>query len=599
MSPEPDQTLRGMVDMYVPPGEVRGWVYAKRDGQLQPGLHVQVRRGADVLASTQPDHPRQDATGDAVYKSGFTLYCPDAGVEDFLSHAITIWAVSPSGAAVQLQFRDKTLEKMQQERLLGPWRQASAQQAGEMLEALSASANLAPVQALSLRAAKSYLDRASLANATRPVKICFIGAGSTVFAKNLLGDILLHPALAASHIYLYDINPERLRVSLIVARRINAQLGQRAEITATTEITEALAGANYAINMIQVGGYEPATVTDFELPKKFGLRQTIADTMGIGGIMRGLRTIPVLLEMCRQMERLCPDVLHINYTNPMAMNCWALSRASAIKTIGLCHAIPHTAAELAHDLGLPVDAIDYQVAGINHMAFYLKFESRGEDLYPRLRALAASGSIPPGNRVRYDMLMKLGYFVTESSEHFAEYVPWYIKSARPDLIERFNIPLDEYPRRCRAQIQEWEHLSKALTSLAAPLTITPSQEYGARIINAIETGTPAVIYGNVPNTGLISNLPEGCCVELPCLVDTNGIQPTRIGALPVQLAALMQTNIAVQGLAVEAALTGRREHIYHAAMLDPHTAAELSLDEIFALVDEMLAAHKDFLPVYT
>ncbi|MCB8881831.1 alpha-glucosidase/alpha-galactosidase [Acidisoma cellulosilytica] len=430
---------------------------------------------------------------------------------------------------------------------------------------------------------------------TRP-KIVFIGAGSTVFAKNLLGDILLRPDLSASRIWLYDINAGRLKASEDVARRIAGQLGVPAEINATLDLSAALAGADYAINMIQVGGYEPATLTDFEVPSRFGLRQTIGDTLGIGGIMRALRTIPVLIEMSRQMERLCPNVLHLNYTNPMAMNCWALSRASPIRTVGLCHSVPHTAAELARDIGVPLGSIRYLVAGINHMAFYLRFEAGGEDLYPRLHAVQAEGRVPAHNRVRYDMLKRLGYFVTESSEHFAEYVPWYIKRNRPDLIEAFNIPLDEYPRRCRSQIADWERLSQRLADKSLPLDIRPSIEYGTQIISAIESGIPAVIYGNVPNRGLITNLPDGCCVELPCLVDSNGLQPIPVGALPPQLAALMQTNIAVQSMTVEAALTGRRDHVYHAAMLDPHTAAELSLDEIWQMVDQLIDAHGSLIP---
>jgi alpha-galactosidase len=429
-------------------------------------------------------------------------------------------------------------------------------------------------------------------------KITFIGAGSTVFAKNLLGDILSFPELADSQIALHDIDPERLRTSEIVAHRVAEALGARPTITATTDRRAALDGADYAICMIQVAGYKPGTVIDFEIPKKYGLRQTIADTLGIGGIMRGLRTIPVLLEMCADMEQLCPEVTFLQYVNPMAINCWAISRASRIKTVGLCHSVPHTAAELAHDIGVPVEDINYLVAGINHMAFYLKFERDGQDLYPEIRRVLDEGRVPPTNRVRYEVFRRLGYFVTESSEHFSEYVPWFIKRDRPDLIEAFNIPLDEYIRRCERQIADWEKQRAALEG-GAPLEIRRSVEYGSGIIHSLETGTPRVIYGNVTNAGLIDNLPAGCCVEVPCVVDKNGIQPTKIGALPVQLAALMQTNINVQALTVEAALTCKREHIYHAAMLDPHTAAELSLDQIWALVDELIAAHGDWLPAYT
>jgi alpha-galactosidase len=468
-------------------------------------------------------------------------------------------------------------------------------------------------------------------------KITFIGAGSTVFAKNLLGDILSFPELAGSTISLFDIDPTRLRSSEIVAQRLGERLGIRPCIEATTDRQRALDGADYAISMFQVGGYEPGTVRDFAVPKAYGLRQTIADTLGIGGIMRGLRTIPVLLDMCREMEARCPDVTFLNYVNPMAMNCWAVSRATRIKTVGLCHSVHGTARALARRIRVPIEEINFVCAGINHMAFYLRFEREGEDLYPRIRQVIADGRVPPGDRVRYEMLTRLGYFVTESSEHFSEYVPWFIKRDRPDLITRFNIPLDEYPRRCEEQIADWTALSAVLedpdpatltnyeqarraawleevaaedpveaeqlrAALAAALQQSPvrhSGEYASLIIHAMETNQPRLIYGNVPNHGLIDNLPADCCVEVPCLVDKNGVQPTHIGALPPQLAALMQTNVNVQALTVEAALTGKREHIYHAAMLDPHTAAELDLNQIWALVDDLIAAHGDMLPAYT
>jgi alpha-galactosidase len=429
-------------------------------------------------------------------------------------------------------------------------------------------------------------------------KTTFIGAGSTIFAKNLLGDILSFPELANSTISLHDIDEERLRTSELVAHRVAASLDVRPTIEATTDRRAALDGADYAISMFQVGGYEPGTVIDFEVPKKYGLRQTIADTLGIGGIMRALRTIPVLLDMCRDMEELCPDVTFLNYVNPMAMLCWAVSRASKINTVGLCHSVQGTARELARDIGVPFEEINYLCAGINHMAFYLRFERDGKDLYPLLRQVVEEGRVPDWNRVRYEMLTRLGYFVTESSEHFAEYVPWFIKRDRPDLIERFNVPLDEYMRRCEAQIAGWDVLRIKLERDDTPIEVRRSHEYGSLIIHSIETGTPRLVYGNVPNHGLIDNLPPDCCVEVPCLVDKNGIQPVRVGALPPQLAALMQTSINVQALTVEAALTRKREHIYHAAMLDPHTAAELDLDQIWSLVDDLIAAHGDWLPVY-
>lgn len=431
-------------------------------------------------------------------------------------------------------------------------------------------------------------------------KIVFIGAGSTVFAKNLMGDILSFPELADSTITLMDLSEERLRTSKIVAHKIAEALKISPKIEVTTDRRTALKGADYVVCMIQVAGYQPGTVIDFEIPKKYGLRQTIADTLGIGGIMRGLRTIPVLLDITCEMEELCPNALFINYVNPMCMNQWALSRGTSIKTVGLCHSIPHTAHELAQDIGIPVSDINYLVAGINHMAFYLKFEHKitGQDLYPLIHKVYDEGRVPAWNRVRYDMFKRLGYFVTESSEHFSEYVPWFIKRDRPDLIEKLNLPLDEYIRRCEVQIAGWKELRDSLEQPDSTLDIERSVEFGSLIIHSMETATPRIIYGNVANEGIITNLPQGCSVEVPCLVDGNGIQPTVIGTIPPHLAALMQTNINVQALTVEAALTGKREHIYHAAMLDPHTAAELTLDQIWSLVDELIEAHGNWLPRY-
>jgi len=475
-------------------------------------------------------------------------------------------------------------------------------------------------------------------------KITFIGAGSTVFARNLLKDLFTFPELHGSTVRLMDIDADRLRDSETVARRVAAEAGATPTIEATTDRRCALDGADYVINMIQVGGYMPATVTDFEIPKKYGLRQTIGDTLGIGGIMRGLRTIPVLLDIARDMEELCPDALFLNYSNPMAILTWALNKGSSVKTVGLCHSVFGTAGELAHILDIPVDEIDYLCAGINHMAFYLRFEHKGEDLYPRLKAMAAADEYPSYERVRQEVLRRFGYAVTESSEHFSEYTPWFIKRDRPDLIEHYRVPLDEYPARCEDQIADWASMRAALVSddpgaveryederrstlsgmaqrrlsviernnpaEAARMraralekrenqhTARHSGEYGTLIIHSMETGQPRVVYGNVGNNGSIANLPADCAVEVPCLVDANGVQPTQIGHLPPQLAALMQTNINVQRLTVEAALTGKREHIYHAAMLDPHTAAELDLSQITALVDELIEAHGDLLPAW-
>ncbi len=435
-------------------------------------------------------------------------------------------------------------------------------------------------------------------------KITFIGAGSTVFAKNLLGDILSFPELADATISLMDVNPERLRTSEIVAHKVAEFFGAKPKIEATLDRRQALDGADYAISMFQVGGYKPSTAIDFEVPRRYGLRQTIADTLGIGGIMRALRTIPVFLETTADMQAVCPDVTFLQYVNPMAMNCWAINRASKIKTVGLCHSVQGTAEALAGDLGIPIEEINYVCAGINHVAFYLRFERDGQDLYPKLREVAEAGTFGRryrnlADKVRYEIFKRTGYFVTESSEHFSEYVPWFIKRDRPDLIEQYEIPIEEYITRCELQIAEWESLRARFERGDLEMTHQRSHEYGSGIIHSLETGQPRVVYGNVANHGLIDNLPEGCTVEVPCLVDKSGLQPTRIGVLPPQLAAIMQTNVNVQALAVEAALTGKREHIYHAAMLDPHTAAELSLDQIWAMVDDLIEAHGDMLPAYT
>jgi alpha-galactosidase len=427
-------------------------------------------------------------------------------------------------------------------------------------------------------------------------KIALIGAGSVVFAKNLIGDILSFPELATCHIALMDINADRLRVAERMTQKVAAALQAQPSITTHLERRTALADADYVINTIQVGGYRPSTVIDFEVPKRHNLRQTIGDTLGVGGVMRALRTIPVLRELCRDMEAVCPNAWLLNYTNPMAMNCWALARLTPIRTVGLCHSVQGTAMQLADDIGVPYSDITYLAAGINHMAFYLRFERGGEDLYPLIRKVVADGRVPANNRVRYEMLMRLGYFVTESSEHFAEYTPYFIRHDRPDLVERYNVPLDEYISRCEFMDKFWGDM-KTFFEGDEPITdVERSHEYGALIIHSMETGTPRVVYGNVPNQGLIANLQQGCCVEVPCLVNGNGIQPTRVGNLPAQLAALIMTNVNVQSLAVEAALTEKREHVYHAAMLDPHTAAALTLDEIWALVDDLIAAHGDMLP---
>lgn len=439
-------------------------------------------------------------------------------------------------------------------------------------------------------------------------KIAFIGAGSTVFMKNLIGDAMLRPALADAHIALMDIDSVRLEESALVARKLVASLGVGAKVSATTDRRAALDGADFVIVAFQIGGYRPCTVTDFEIPKAYGLRQTIADTLGIGGIMRGLRTVPHLWALAQDMRALCPDALMLNYVNPMAINTWALAaRYPDVKQVGLCHSVQGTAFELARDLGLDVNDLRYRAAGINHMAFYLSLETRDgagwRDLYPALREGYRAGRIPLEshwnprcpNLVRYEVMDHFGHFVTESSEHFAEYVPWFIKSHRPDLIETFQIPLDEYPKRCEEQIAAWATQAEALKS-APRIEHSASNEYAATIMDSITTGTPSVIYGNHANQDFIPQLPHGAAVEVPTLVDANGLQPTVVPDLPPHLIALMRTNLNVQELTVQALLTENRAHIYHAAMLDPHTAAELDLRQIRSLVDDLLAAHGDWLP---
>lgn len=442
----------------------------------------------------------------------------------------------------------------------------------------------------------------------KPV-ITFIGAGSTVFTKNIAGDILSRPALAQAEIRLMDINPVRLMESDVIVGKMAQTLGGKATVKTFTSQRRALEGADFVVCCFQVGGYDPCTITDFEVPKKFGLRQTIADTLGIGGIMRGLRTVPVLWSICEDMAEVAPNAIMLQYVNPMAINTWAMAaKYPGIRQVGLCHSVQGTAWELARDLDIPVEEIRYRAGGINHMAFYLSFEHRQadgsyKDLYPALKRGYAEGRFPKPshwnprcpNKVRYEMLKRLGYFVTESSEHFAEYTPWFIKRDRPDLIETFGIPLDEYPQRCVEQIARWKKEAESLKS-ADRIEIKTSHEYASQIVNSVVTGEPSVIYGNHGNRGYIPQLPNGCAVEVPTLVDHMGLQPTVVQDIPPQLIALMRTNINVQDLTVQALLTENPEHIYHAAMLDPHTGAELDLQQIWDLTHDLLAAHGDWLP---
>ncbi|WP_429932075.1 alpha-glucosidase/alpha-galactosidase [Agrobacterium vitis] len=443
---------------------------------------------------------------------------------------------------------------------------------------------------------------------TKQPKITFIGAGSTVFMKNIIGDVLQRPALSGARIALMDINPQRLEESEVVARKLISTFGASATVETFSHQRQALEGANFVVVAFQIGGYEPCTVTDFEVPKKYGLRQTIADTLGVGGIMRGLRTVPHLWSICEDMMQVCPQAIMLQYVNPMAINTWAIAeKYPAIKQVGLCHSVQGTAMELAEDLSIPYEEIRYRSAGINHMAFYLNFEHRQpdgsyRDLYPDLLRGYREGRAPKPtwnprcpNKVRYEMLTRLGYFVTESSEHFAEYTPYFIKEGREDLIEKFGIPLDEYPKRCIEQVERWKDQATAYRS-ADKIEVKPSKEYASSIINSVWTGEPSVIYGNLRNNGCITSLPDNCAVEVPCLVDDNGIQPTTIGALPPQLTALMRTNINVQELTVAALINENPQHLYHAAMMDPHTAAELDLDQIWSLTTDLLKAHDQWIP---
>lgn len=443
-------------------------------------------------------------------------------------------------------------------------------------------------------------------------KITFMGAGSTVFARNVLGDCLLSDALHDAHISLYDVDANRLRESKRMLDTLNKNVNQkRAKITTHLGLAsrkQALKDANYVVNAIQVGGYDPCTITDFDIPKAYGLRQTIADTLGIGGIFRTLRTLPVMLDFAHDMERVCPKAWFLNYTNPMAMLTGGMLRGSSIRTVGLCHSVQGCSWSLLHTLGLlekyPIQGIRQWVAGINHMGWLLRIEYQGRDIYPEIKKVAAQrlrqwrqGAKKDGNMVRLEMMLHLGYYITESSEHLAEYVPHFIKAAHPELISEFNIPLDEYPRRCVSQIAGWKKMSKDV--VANPnLTHTRTHEYGASIMEAIETNKPAQIGGNVLNNGLIPNLPPKACVEVPCLVDSNGIQGCYVGDLPEQCAAYNRTNINVQLLTIEAVLDRRRDRIYQAAMLDPHTASELTIDQIRHLCDNLISAHGKWMPTF-
>jgi alpha-galactosidase len=423
-------------------------------------------------------------------------------------------------------------------------------------------------------------------------KIAFIGAGSVEFTRNVLSDLLTSLDLDPLAISLHDVDGERLETAARMARWIAARTGAAPRIQAHAERREALDGADYVINEIQVGGYR-ATRLDFDIPARYGLRQTIADTIGIGGIFRGLRTIPVVVDIADDMAEVCPQALLLNYTNPMAMLPWAIQRGSRFqRVVGLCDSVRNTQQFLADLVEVPVDQIAFVTAGVNHQAFVLTFQHGGQDLYPLLdQAIERDPELP--RRVRVELYRRFGYFPTESSEHSAEYLPWFLR--HDELVERFRIPVGEYLRRSEDNLDEHADVKRRLDS-GEVLEIEPTHELAWEIIHSIETGTRRVVHGNVRNTGLVENLPWDCCVEVPCLVDRAGVQPMRVGALPPQLAALNRTFLNVVELTVRAALEQRREHVYHAAMLDPNTAATLTPDEIVALCDELIEAHGDLVP---
>ena len=430
-------------------------------------------------------------------------------------------------------------------------------------------------------------------------KVTFLGAGSTIFAKNVLGDTMLSPALHDVEIALYDIDAGRLEDSYLMLSSINENCNQnRASIKAylgTENRLEALRGANYVVNAVQIGGYDPCTIIDFEVPKKYGLRQTIGDSMGIPGIFRALRTLPVLFDITGEMEKVCPDAWFLNYTNPMGMITGALLRCQPIKTVGLCHSVQVCTEELLTAVGMETNDVDYKIAGINHMGWLLEITRNGVDLYPEIKKRAMALNEPHKDMVRFEIMKHFGYYVTESSEHNAEYMPYWIKSAHPELIDQLKIPLDEYPRRCIRQMERWKTQRETLVE-NRQLTHERTFEYASYIIEAMETNVPYKIGGNVINHGCITNLPDYACVEVPCLIDANGVTPCHVGALPEQLAALNRTNINVQLLAIEAAVTHKKEALYHAAMLDPHASSELTIDEIKNLCDDLIDAHGSWLP---
>ena len=449
------------------------------------------------------------------------------------------------------------------------------------------------------------------------IKLTIIGAGSTVFTKKIVTDLLTLDSFKSMNIALMDINEDRLKTTHELINVVAQKLSAKPTIETFTDRKMALKGADFVQSTIQVGGYKPSTIIDFEIPQQFGLKQTIADTLGIGGIMRGLRTIPVLLDIAKDIMEICPKALWLQYVNPMCANMIAINNSfPEIKTLGLCHSVQGTAEMLASDLSEKIEDIDYLCAGINHMAFYQKFKkkSNNEDLYPKLKIIAekiVNDEIVSSRskkktlysdkvlheKVRYEILKRFGYFVTESSEHFAEYVPWFIKQNRQDVIDKYKIPINEYIDRCEINNRVWEDRENNMTSINSE-SLKRSNEYASFIMDAITNNNDVTINANIMNNEYIDNLPSNCCVEVPCLINSKGYHPTKIGKLPEHLAALMRTNINVQILTAEAAITKKREHIYHAALLDPLTAANLTIDEIYSMTDKLIEAHGNYLPKF-
>lgn len=420
-----------------------------------------------------------------------------------------------------------------------------------------------------------------------------IGAGSVVFSKNLTGDILSYPEFRNATFSYMDIDADRLEVGANLCRKVGRALGAEPRIEATLDRREALRDADFVINMVQIGGFD-STLVDFEIPRKYGLNFTIADTTGPGGLFRALRTYPLVRDLCRDMEEVCPRAVLLNYSNPMCMNMQTVTRTSGIRAVGLCHSVQGTFNRIMRDIGEDPAQVAFICAGINHMAFYLRIEKEGVDLYPRLFAAAEDPKVFDTNKVRYELMRRLGYFVTESSEHNAEYCSFFIPHGR-EMIERFDVPIDEYLRRCDGIVDEFERM-KIFSKSDAPIEVHKSHEYGSVIIHSMVTGQPSVVYGNQANRGSISNLPSDAIVEVATLVDRAGLQPTTVGELPPQFVGYMMPHVIQHELFIRAAMEGRRDHVYHAAMNDPLTAATLTLDQMVELCDELIAAHGDLLP---